>query len=220
MGYLICRTSTPPELSAGFDSDAWKKCGTIRVACFRPEGSGHRPETRLKLQYDNAGLYGLFSVRDRFVRCVAERFQDMVCGDSCIELFVQPAIGTGYVNFEFNASGVLLAHHVMDRRRRPGSDDVRPLSDQEAEGIRIFHTLPNRVEPEIAEATDYELGFFIPFTLFEKTHHAPAPVSGTVWRGNAFKCGDNTSHPHWASWRPVRRVNFHEPDCFDILEFE
>ena len=97
---------------------------------------------------------------------------------------------------------------------------VGALSDQEAEGIRIFHTLPNRVEPEIAEATDYELGFFIPFALFEKTHHAPVPVSGTVWRGNAFKCGDNTSHPHWASWRPVRRVNFHEPDCFDILEFE
>ena len=75
-------------------------------------------------------------------------------------------------------------------------------------------------EPEIPEETRYEVGFFLPFELFEKIQHAPIPVSGTVWRGNVYKCGDQTSHPHWASWRPVRRVNFHEPDCFDILEFE
>ena len=220
MGYLIHRALAAPDLSAGFDSGDWKECGTIRVACFRPEGSGHQPETRFKLQYDDRGLYGLFSVRDRFVRCVAERFQDMVCCDSCVEFFVRPAVGLGYINFEFNASGILLAQHITDRRRRPGTDDARPLTEEEIAGIRIYHSLPDRVEPEIPEETRYEVGFFLPFELFEKIQHAPIPVSGTVWRGNVYKCGDQTSHPHWASWRPVRRVNFHEPDCFDILEFE
>lgn len=220
MGYLIHRAPVPPSLQAGFDSGDWKECGTIRVACFRPEGSGHQPETRFKLQYDDRGLYGLFSVRDHFVRCVAERFQDMVCCDSCVEFFVRPAVGLGYINFEFNASGILLAQHITDRRRRPGTDDARPLTKEEIAGIRIYHSLPDRVEPEIPEETRYEVGFFLPFELFEKIQHAPIPVSGTVWRGNVYKCGDQTSHPHWASWRPVRRVNFHEPDCFDILEFE
>lgn len=220
MGYLIHRAPVPPELSAGFDSDSWKDCSTIHVACFRPEGSDHRPETRFRLQYDDAGLYGLFSVRDRFVRCVAQHFQDSVCCDSCVEFFVRPAAGTGFINFEFNASGVLLAQHVMDRRRRPGTNDFRPLSEQEVEEIRIYHTLSGRIDPEITEETCYELGFFLPFTLFAGTHHAPVPVSGTVWRGNVYKCGDQTSHPHWASWQPVRRLNFHEPDCFGILEFE
>lgn len=220
MGYLIHRAPVSPSLQAGFDSGDWKECGTIRVACFRPEGSGHQPETRFKLQYDARGLYGLFSVRDRFVRCVAERFQDMVCCDSCVEFFVRPAVGLGYINFEFNASGILLAQHITDRRRRPGTDDARPLTEEEIAGIRIYHSLPDRVEPEIPEETRYEVGFFLPFELFEKIQHAPIPVSGTVWRGNVYKCGDQTSHPHWASWRPVRRVNFHEPDCFDILEFE
>ena len=220
MGYLIHQAPVPPSLQAGFDSGDWKECGTIRVACFRPEGSGHQPETRFKLQYDARGLYGLFSVRDRFVRCVAERFQDMVCCDSCVEFFVRPAVGLGYINFEFNASGILLAQHITDRRRRPGTDDARPLTEEEIAGIRIYHSLPDRVEPEIPEETRYEVGFFLPFELFEKIQHAPIPVSGTVWRGNVYKCGDQTSHPHWASWRPVRRVNFHEPDCFDILEFE
>ena len=220
MGYLIHRAPVPPSLQAGFDSGDWKECGTIRVACFRPEGSGHQPETRFKLQYDDRGLYGLFSVRDRFVRCVAERFQDMVCCDSCVEFFVRPAVGLGYINFEFNASGILLAQHITDRRRRPGTDDARPLTEEEIAGIRIYHPPPDRVEPEIPEEPRCEVGFFLPLELFEKIQHAPIPVSGTVWRGNVYKCGDQTSHPHWASWRPVRRVNFHEPDCFDILEFE
>jgi len=90
----------------------------------------------------------------------------------------------------------------------------------EAAGIRIYHSLPGRIEQELAQETCYELGFFLPFSIFAGTHGAPAPVSRTVWSGNVYKCGDDTSHPHWASWRPVRRVNFHEPDCFGDLEFE
>lgn len=191
MGYLIHRAGRTPALDAGFDSGEWSGCRTLNVDVFRPEGSGHRPETRFRLQYDREGLYGLFSVRDRFVRCVARKFQDPVCRDSCVEFFV-----------------------------RPGADDVRPLTEREAAGIRIYHSLPGRIEQELAQETCYELGFFLPFSIFAGTHGAPAPVSRTVWSGNVYKCGDDTSHPHWASWRPVRRVNFHEPDCFGDLEFE
>ena len=47
------------------------------------------------------------------------------------------------------------------------------------------------------------------------------PVAGQRWRGNAFKCGDETSHPHWASWAPIgEALNFHQPRCFGALEFE
>ena len=96
MGYLIHRAGRTPALDAGFDSGEWSGCRTLNVDVFRPEGSGHRPETRFRLQYDREGLYGLFSVRDRFVRCVARKFQDPVCRDSCVEFFVRPAHGRGY----------------------------------------------------------------------------------------------------------------------------
>lgn len=111
MGYLIHRAGRTPALDAGFDSGEWSGCRTLNVDVFRPEGSGHRPETRFRLQYDREGLYGLFSVRDRFVRCVARKFQDPVCRDSCVEFFVRPRPRRGYVNFEFSAAGVLLAQH-------------------------------------------------------------------------------------------------------------
>ena len=35
-----------------------------------------------------------------------------------------------------------------------------------------------------------------------------------------FKCGDKTSHPHWASWNPVDELNFHLPRCFSEIIFE
>ena len=37
------------------------------------------------------------------------------------------------------------------------------------------------------------------------------PVPGDRWRANFYKCGDETSHPHWASWSPVGRLDFHRP---------
>lgn len=220
MRYLIRRARRPPALDAGFDSDDWRNGLVLNVDQFRPEGSCHRPETRFRLQYDQEGLYGIFSVRDRFVRCVAQKFQDPVCRDSCVEFFVRPATGRGYVNFEFSAVGILLAQHIADCRRRPGTDDMRPLTKQEVSGIRIFHTLSGRIEQELTEETCYELGFFLPFSIFSGTHASPVPVSRTVWSGNVYKCGDDTSHPHWASWQPIKKVNFHEPDCFGIFEFE
>lgn len=218
MGYLIVRAANPPALDAGFDSADWRGSRALSVDQFRPEGSGHRPETRFRLQYDDTGLYGLFSVRDRYVRCAAEKFQDSVCRDSCVEFFVQPSHGAGHLNFEFNASGVMLAQ-VHGDTLHPRTVN-RWLSEAEAAGVRIFHSLPDRVEPEIAGEVCWELGFHLPFSIFAATHGAPVPVSGTVWRANVYKCGDNTSHPHWASWRPVKRLNFHEPDCFGDMEFE
>ena len=180
----------------------------------------YHPLTAFSAAHSNNYIYVDFFTRCNYLRAVNYKNNSPVSQDSCVEFFVRPAVGLGYINFEFNASGILLAQHITDRRRRPGTDDARPLTEEEIAGIRIYHSLPDRVEPEIPEETRYEVGFFLPFELFEKIQHAPIPVSGTVWRGNVYKCGDQTSHPHWASWRPVRRVNFHEPDCFDILEFE
>jgi hypothetical protein len=47
-----------------------------------------------------------------------------------------------------------------------------------------------------------------------------APLAGQVWRGNFYKCGDRTSHPHWAAWSPVDELNFHLPRCFGALRLD
>ncbi|MCD6337129.1 MAG: hypothetical protein J7M01_02720, partial [Candidatus Marinimicrobia bacterium] len=37
--------------------------------------------------------------------------------------------------------------------------------------------------------------------------------------GNLYKCGDKTSHPHWASWSPIDKLNFHQPKHFGEFVF-
>ena len=68
----------------------------------------------------------------------------------------------------------------------------------------------------------------------EKTVSAPAEALGSVIRhtslpgtpfearANLFKCGDDLSHPHFLSWRPIRteKPNFHRPEFFDHIKFK
>lgn len=218
MSYLIRCAKHAPALDAGVDSDDWKNCQVLKVKVFRPEGSDHRPETEFRLQYDDKGLYGLFTVRDRYVRCVAEHFQDSVCLDSCVEFFVQPSHGAGYLNFEFSASGVMLAQQHPDTLNP--RTVFRSLTEAEVAGVQISHTLPDRIEPEMTGDIRYEVGFFLPFSIFAATNGTPVPVSRTVWRANVYKCGDKTSHPHWASWLPLQKLDFHTPFHFGDMEFE
>ena len=221
MSYVIARASSAPDLSAAFDSADWAAVKPLVIGCRRREGDEKaHPEVMFKLQYTDEGLYGLFQAREAGIRCVAEKFQDNVCTDSCLECFLQPNIGTGYVNFEVNASGVMLVMHVVDERRTPGGFvEFRYLTADEAEGVRFFHTLPDRVDPPIMEETTYRMGWFIPFKLFAKVFGAPAPVSGSRWRGNAFKCGDDTPTPHYFSAFPLRATNFHTPQTFQDFIF-
>jgi hypothetical protein len=56
--------------------------------------------------------------------------------------------------------------------------------------------------------------------MFVKSHGLKLPVSGQVWHANFYKCGDHTSHKHWASWQPVKELNFHRPEDFGDIVFE
>ena len=210
-----------PPLGAGWDDEPWSQAEPLEVAAFRPESSDHRPRTRARLVHVPDGLAGLFHVEDRFVRSVHTRFQDSVYEDSCVEIFLQPKPGRGYLNFEMNAGGALLATHISDHRRVPGGFAAfTRLPPQHGRLVEIRSSLPARVEPEIEGPLDWELSFFVPTALLEAYVGAIGPLGGQSWRANLFKCGDRTSHPHWVSWCPVDALNFHLPDCFGELRFE
>jgi hypothetical protein len=209
-----------PRLEDGWDDPAWAVAEPLEIAHFRPEGSPHRPRTRARLLHDGEGLAGLFRVEDRHVRSVHTRFGDPVYRDSCVEIFLQPKEGRGYLNFEMNAGGALLASHVTDHRRTPeGFAAFRPLSEADGRRVAIRSSLPRVVEPEIERPTEWELAFYVPVALLEAYVGPIGPLGGQEWRANLYKCGDETSHPHWASWSPVDALNFHLPHCFGTLRF-
>ena len=213
--YHVRKIAGPADIAADWNSADWKDAEIIKINNFRPESSNHHPEVECRLQHDGKGFYGLFQVKDKYIRSVATEHNSSVCRDSCVEFFVEPPGGQGYLNFEFNCGGAMLLHHVKDcTRTDKGFKDFAPVTASEAEGVKIFHTMPAVVEPEITEEKIWRLGFYIPFALFESKIKGLKAASGPTWRGNFYKCADKTSHPHWASWNPVSVLNFHLPECY------
>ena len=217
--YLVRSARPRPRPQDGWDDPAWAEAETLEVAHFRPEGSDHRPRVRARLLHDGEALLGLFHVGDRYVRSIHTRFGDPVYEDSCVEIFLQPKPDRGYLNFEMNAGGVLLASHVTDHRRVPGGFAAfTKLTEEDGRQVTVRSSLPSIVEPEVE--ADWQLAFSIPKRLLEKYVGPIGPMAGQEWRANLYKCGDGTSHPHWASWVPVDALNFHLPHCFGTLRFE
>lgn len=222
--YTIHRAKEPPAFEGGWFEGAWADIQPLRVDCFHPASSKHRPKTEAKLLYDAEHLYVFFRVRDHYVRAVAEGLQGPVWKDSCAEAFLRPRADAGYFNFEMNCGGTLLLYYIRDPRRTPeGFADFTPVAAEHTAGMRIYHSLPSRVDPEIREPVEWRLEYSIPLSLFEAyIGEAALPGQGSAegWRGNFYKCGDETSHPHWASWSPIgEELNFHCPEHFGILEF-
>ncbi len=218
MKYVINRAPEGLHCAMLLSSGAWSAANVAEIKNFRPETGPHRPETTLRLLYNEQGILGRFEVQDQYVRCTANHFQAPVCTDSCVEFFIEPAGNQGYINFEFSGSGALLCSHITDPTRTPqGFAAFEMLTESDAEGILSASTLPHYVE-EIPQKITWELGFFIPFAVFERRGFA-LPHSGSTWRGNFYKCGDKTRYPHWATWNPVDELNFHLPRCYAPIEF-
>ena len=104
------------DLDLNWQGDFWRDVPDISIDSFLPESSNHRPLTRLKMQYDERGIHGIFLAEDQFVRCTQTEFQSRVCRDSCVEVYFQPAphvVPTGYMhasylNLEISGNGTLL----------------------------------------------------------------------------------------------------------------
>ena len=188
---------------------------------WRPEGSDHRPPVTARLIHDGARLLGRFEVADRYVRAVATEYGGRVWEDSCVEFFFQPVPGKGHFAFEFSCGGVFLANYVTDPARVPGGFKAwRPLSLKEVSAVRVRSLYKAPIAREIALPTAWWLEYEIPVSALEPFVGKLGPLKGQRWRGNFTKCADACSHPHWGSWAPLSRKEFHAPAEFEELVFE
>lgn len=203
-----------------WDGEAWKQADTLEIANFREESSDHRPRTQAKLLHAQDGLFGIFRIEDRYVRCVHTRDMEPVYEDSCVEFFVQPNPDQGYFNFEFNCGGSLLSYYILDPTRVPGGfKDFTPLPEEHRDQIARYHSMPQLVEPEVTMPTEWVLEFFVPYAVLREYAGPLDHEPGAEWRANFYKCADDTSHLHWASWAAIDELNFHLPHCFGIVQF-
>ena len=218
MEYEVHRAGGIFKGDGTWDGAFWKNIPGLKLKNHMGDYPVHFPETRAKLCYDDLALYLIFQVRDQYVRAVAGEDQGRIWEDSCVEFFFTPQAGTSakYFNLEMNCSGRLLFHY------HPHGGETRVPSVAECRRIRRYSSLPGRVDPEIPTPITWTLAVALSLELVARYSPMDCPGPGVSWRANFYKCGDETSHPHWLTWAPVDfpRPNFHLPEFFGKLRFQ
>ncbi len=217
--YEVRRVARDPDpLARSWDDAPWS--GIPRLTLDHHVGSppSHRPAVAAKLAWSEGFLFVSFRVDDRWVVAAAERHQDAVCNDSCVELFFTPGehLEEGYFNIEVNCGGTVLFHHQRTPR---GTATLPAPSAIEAMGVR--HSLPARVVPEVPGPVTWTVGYRVPIADLAAFAPVREPAPGVLWRANLYKCADRSSHPHWLAWAPIReaKLDFHVPASFGTLRF-
>lgn len=220
MSYAVQRLAEPIPIDANWDKPVWQQTEAITLTHYMGERPTHFPKTQAKVRYDDEALYVIFRVEDQYVRAVAQKHDDPVCRDSCVEFFFVPGTdpAAGYFNLEMNCGGTMLFHF----QRIPRKDSVA-LDPADLQRIQVATTLPRNVEPEATAPTVWCVEYRLPLDILTK--HFPAlaqPAPGVRWMANFYKCADDSSHPHWLTWNPVNRPqpDFHVPTDFGRIEFQ
>ncbi|MFA7160341.1 MAG: carbohydrate-binding family 9-like protein [Kiritimatiellia bacterium] len=221
MQYSIKHAATPPALAGKWDDAPWQGAETGSLANFFERSSSHRPKVEFRLLWDRAGLYVFFRVEDRYVRCLRTDYQNQVCKDSCVEFFVEPKPGAGYLNFEVNCGGNLLLYFLDYPDPAKGGIKMKEVVPRSlGETVKIYHSMPKVVYPELDFDVTWKIEYFAPFSLFEHYFGPLGEIGGQTWRANFYKCADESSHPHWATWAPLPpKVSFHVPQHFAPIKF-
>ncbi|MBL9209188.1 MAG: carbohydrate-binding family 9-like protein [Opitutaceae bacterium] len=231
--YVVRRVKAPlpppSSLETAWQSPAWTHAATLDVDRFHAKPDPLYPRTQARVLYDDAGLHVFFRVEDRYVRSVITAYQGPVSRDACVEFFLEPDGQRGYLNIEVNAGGTLLMKY-HDPRLRPGAEESPPgyrlvlVPWEEAQHVRVHHSLPKVVDPEITTPVVWHVQYFVPFEILE-SHFGPLrPLPGRQWRANFYKISAANSHPHRATWAPIppdaRAAGFHQPRFFAPIRFE
>lgn len=224
MKYTVTKKAEAPEFPEDFhwDSQYWQDVPAIEIASFHPESSAHHPKTQVKMIHLGNAMIVHYRVDDQYIRSVQQGHNAMVCQDSCVEFFVKPKQSNGYISFEANAGGHLLSYFIEDATRTPdGFAKYTRSTETQAAAVKVLTSKPRTVDPEITEPQTWYATMIIPVYYFENFTPPIGDLSGQTWKGNFFKCGDQTSHPHWGSWAPIgEELNFHQPGKFGEIHFE
>ena len=183
---------------------------TFTVSHDRPEGAASA-QTRGQVVYlPGEGLEVSMVCRESNPRAVYHNPNDPVHMDSCMEAFLDcfPDLPQyGYVGLEMNANGAAHCSFGTDRHSR-NYVLKRGLAHPEV-----------AVERFTADREDFwRATCLLKTALLEALYERDCSFApGHRMRGNFYKCGDHTDHPHWGSWAPLEQVDFHVPHLFGDL---
>ena len=166
------------------------------------------PKVEGTLRYvPGVGLELTMKCWEKNPRALVTTPDERVCVDSCMEMFICcfPEPGASYLNVEMNALGNAKCAFGPDRNNRQTLTEM---------GITPRPTITATVGED-----SWQLKCLITEELLEKLYNRPCTfATGHEMRANFYKCGDETASPHWATWAPVGRLDFHAPEFFGLLK--
>ena len=203
------------EFGPGDASGPWPGIPSLGIDHYLWLENGYRPPVEVKLCYSRSFLHVRFRVGERRVRVKYLKFQDPVYKDSCVEFFIDafPESRLGYVNFETNAAGTLLAAFGPDRFNR------KPLWPEDLGGFDVSASVAGPLDGEHG-GDSWTLEYRVPLALFRKIYGLEVRP-GHRAAANFYKCGDETEFPHYGAWSRVDTPSpdFHRPDFFGEVIF-
>lgn len=203
------------DFAPGDPGAPWEDVPSLRIDHYLWLDNGYEPEVEVRLCRSRDFLHVRFAVGEKRVRVRHTDFQDPVYKDSCVEFFVDafPETRQGYVNFETNAAGVLLAAFGPGRSRR------KPLWPEDLAGFEARSSIRGPVDGEHGSDV-WTLDYRVPLELFRMLY-GRAVRPGLRAAANFYKCGDETEVPHYGAWSPVGTAapDFHRPEFFGELVF-
>ena len=176
-----------------------------------PKDAPYSPDCNGSVARSKTHLAVMYHVRGLDLRATEMEDNGRSWEDSCCEFFVTDPFDGSYYNFELTCAGSLLAANGTGRQNRV-------TLDPRVVGRVIRYSSLERKPPEInGKIFGWTVVMLIPF---ETIGIDPANLPVSV-RGNFYKCGDLTAHPHFLSWNPIgtAKPDFHQPEFFGELIF-
>src|SRR6185295_5996037 len=82
--YGVVRLSDSMKIDGNWDKPQWQKVMAVDLKNYMGELPKFKPTVQAKMMYNDANVYVIFKVHDRFVRCVANEINGRVWEDSCV----------------------------------------------------------------------------------------------------------------------------------------
>lgn len=173
----------------------------------------YSPDVHFRILHTGNEIWLKFFVQEKHIRAIETQTNGPVHKDSTVEFFIS-LDGSNYYNFEFNCIGTRHLAYGSGRGNRTR------ISPEIAEKIRIKSTLGEKPFEEKSGDFNWEMTIQIPFECF--AFDALKSVNGKEATANFYKCGDDTSEPHFISWNPIETAtpDYHRPEFFGEIIFE
>jgi len=174
----------------------------------------YKPDVKFKIAYCKDQILLKYYVSETYIRAVETKINGDVYKDSCVEFFISPKKDSYYYNFEFSCIGTPHVGYGQSAKNRI------LLDPSQIKKIKIRSSIGDQSFEEIKGGHHWELMVMIP--LGTMIYDEGLELNGLNVNANFYKCGDETTLPHFVSWNPVisNQPSFHQANYFGRLSFE